>query len=209
MGSHRRTSRWPAAIGLLAVGVAYGVLPDRLREGPRWLLPVVLAVFVALMLGAHSRGYLSVALWLSRAAPILITAALMGSVFLLVTTLPTSHVTGERLLVESALLWAINVLVFALWFWEIDGGGPHARDPESYERADFVFPQFQQDPGDAGSYWMPNFLDYLFLAFSTATSFGPTDTLVMSQRAKVLTMVETGLSVTILTILVARAIGLH
>jgi hypothetical protein len=197
---HRRPVRhWPAVIALLAVGIAYGLLPDRLREGPRWLLPALLTVFVTSAV---------VAFWLGRVLSIVVTAALMGSVLLLVTTLPGARVSGDMLFVYAALLWVINVVVFALWFWEVDGGGPHVRHPETYGCVDFTFPQFQQDPDDAASYWLPGFFDYLFLAFSTATSFGPTDTLVMSQRAKLVTMAETGLSLTIITVLVARAVGL-
>src|SRR5438067_6785370 len=112
---HRRpASPWPAVIALLTVGIVYGLLPDRLRAGPRWLLPALLTVLVAAALGARWRGYLSIAFWLARGLQLLITLALAGSVVLLVTTLPGSCVSGDRLFVEAALLWGSNVVVFAL-----------------------------------------------------------------------------------------------
>jgi hypothetical protein len=206
---HRPPVRfWPAALAILSVGIAYGFLPDRLREGPRWLLAVLIGILLAAAAGTRWRGYLDASSWIGRALTVLVTLAVAASILLLVTRLPTSHTGGRELLVYAALLWVINVVVFALWFWEIDGGGPHERHPDTYGFSDFVFPQFQQDPDRAATYWMPGFIDYLFLAFNTSTAFGPTDTLIMSQRAKVLMMAESGLSLLVIAILAARAISL-
>jgi hypothetical protein len=199
---------WPASIAIIAVGIAYALLPDRLREGPRWVLPAVLVVMIVAGAVARQRGHQQLTPWIARAVTVVVTAALVGSVVLLVTTLPESRTTGRQLLAIAITLWAINVVVFALWYWEVDGGGPHSREPSTYRWPDFAFPQFQMDPENASSYWMPEFIDYLFLAFNTSTAFSPTDTMVISKRAKVLMMSQGAISLVVLAILAARAISL-
>lgn len=199
---------WPALIAVVVAGAAYALLPDRLREGPRWLIPGVVAFLVALSAGSRHRGYHDLSAWLGRAVTTVVTVALVISVILLVTTLPDSRATGRALLPIAILLWSLNVVVFARWYWEIDGGGPHYRHPSTYRWPDFAFPQFQLDPDNASSYWMPGFIDYLFLAFNTGTAFSPTDTMVMSRRAKGLMMSQGSISLAILAILAARAISL-
>jgi hypothetical protein len=198
---------WPAALSVLAAAAVYAELPDALRGGPRWLLPVVVGVLLLISAGSHWRGYQRITPWLGRALTVLVTIALAASVVLLVATLPGSRTPGRELLVYVILLWSLNVGVFALWYWEIDGGGPHRRHPGSYGFSDVIFPQFQQDPDNAASYWMPGYIDYLFLSFNTSTAFGPTDTLIMSKRVKVLMMAESGLSLIQIAILAARAIS--
>ncbi|HTE85926.1 MAG TPA: hypothetical protein VK821_14450 [Dehalococcoidia bacterium] len=199
---------WPAAAAIIVTGVAYGLLPDRLREGPRWLLPSLVTLLVLSSAGTRWLGHHQVTPWIARTATGVMTAALVASVVLLVTTLPGSHTSGRELLVMAILLWAINLVVFALWYWEIDGGGPHSRRPATYRWPDFAFPQFQLDPENASSYWMPGFVDYLFLAFNTSTAFSPTDTMIMSKRAKGLMMSQGAIALVILAILAARAISL-
>ncbi len=106
----------------------------------------------------------------------------------------------------AALLWVINVATFAVWYWEIDGGGPAQRRRQEHRSEDFLFPQMNLGDKSARD-WSPGFLDYLFLAFNTSTAFSPTDTAVLSRRAKVLMMVQALLSLLILAVLVSRAIN--
>jgi uncharacterized membrane protein len=147
--------------------------------------------------------------WLGRAATAFVTAALVGSVLLLVLGLHPARLGGPPLLGDAALLWAINVAVFALWYWEIDNGGPHARHINGYAAIDFAFPQYQMaQPGGEPVHWHPEFIDYLFLAFCTNTAFSPTDTMVLSRRAKALMMVQSAIALVVLAVLAARAINI-
>src|SRR5205814_5793216 len=91
------------------------------------------------------------------------------------------------LLRSALLLWCSNVLIFGLWYWQIDGGGPVKRHQPGSQAADFLFPQ-QEDGNPTG--WIPHFLDYLFLAFTGATALGPADISPLTQRAKALMMIE-------------------
>jgi hypothetical protein len=205
---------WPAALAVLAVGGVYALLPSSLREGPRWLLPALSVVLVLSATGFRWRGYHGITAWLGRSATVLVTAALVVSILLLVLGLHRSHTTGVELLTYAVLLWVINILVFALWYWEVDAGGPRARHTRPYGPIDFAFPQFQLEQfqlgrvGSEPSHWIPGFVDYLFLAFNTNTAFSPTDTMVMSQRAKLLMMTQAVLALLVFAVLAARAISL-
>jgi hypothetical protein len=213
--AHRRTQQieteavrfWPAALALVLIGVAYGVLPDFLREGPRWLLPVVAAVLVLCATAFRWRGHHTITAWLARAATVVVTLALAASVILLVTGLHRDQTGGVELLSYAVLLWTINVFVFALWYWEVDSGGPRARHTHPYGTVDFAFPQFQLVPSTEPVHWHPGFLDYLFFAFNTSTAFSPTDTMIMSQRAKLLMMSQSSISLVVLAVLAARAVS--
>ncbi len=103
------------------------------------------------------------------------------------------------------LLWSFNVLVFALWYWEVDGGGPLKRHLSGHQAADFMFPQ--QAKGNTSG-WAPHFLDYLFLAFTGATALSPADTYPLTRTAKALMMIEAIISVTVIVILVGRGVNI-
>lgn len=121
---------------------------------------------------------------------------------LFILTLPTDkHATN--LLRSTALLWFFNILVFALWYWEIDGGGPWKRHLSGHHAADFLFLQQVN-----GASWAPHFLDYLFVAFTGATALSPADTYPLTRRAKVLMMIEAVLALALIGILVARAVNI-
>jgi uncharacterized membrane protein len=199
--------RWPIAIAFVLIAVAYAVLPDRLRAGPPWLLLLLLLPLIAATALSRRRGRHDIALWLGRTMTALVTLTLAISVVFLLTRLSASKVSGSFLLSSAASLWATNIGVFALWYWELDSGGPAERRPGNYHSIDFVFPQFQQDPEGAESYWLPDFVDYLFLAFNTSTAFSPTDTLVLSRRAKALMMAQSIISLIVLAVLAARAVN--
>jgi uncharacterized membrane protein len=105
------------------------------------------------------------------------------------------------------LIWVGNVVTFAVWYWEIDGGGPAERTMDAHASEDFVFPQIAQQDGKRATGWAPSFLDYLFLAFTTSTAYSPTDTPVLSRRAKILTVVQSLLSLVVLLVLVGWAVN--
>jgi len=137
------------------------------------------------------------------------TFALAASALGLVFTL-TERKTPDAafdLLWDAFVVWTINVIIFSVWYWMIDGGGVDKRARGHVARSDFLFPQqANQIPGWAE--WKPGWFDYLFLAFSHSTAFSATDTAVLSQRAKTLTMMQASISVTTLAMIAARAINI-
>ena len=194
-----------AFLGILLTGLLYLVLPPDVIIGPNWLLLAVEGVFVVpLFIDVMTAWDLSpTARRLLVLVPLGVsTVALVAGVALFVLTLPADkHATN--LLRAAALLWLFNILVFALWYWEVDGGGPWKRHLAGHRAADFLFPQQA-----AGEPWVPHFLDYLFLAFTGATALSPADTYPLTRLAKVLMMIEALLSLAIVGILIARAVNI-
>jgi hypothetical protein len=142
-----------------------------------------------------------------------LTAGLIISVTLLVGALPTHMETPLQLLVSAASLWITNILVFALWYWRLDAGGPNQRDKRAgHCDGAFLFPQMtmtEEALKEAGQEdWSPNFVDYLFLAFNTSTAFSPTDAPVLARWAKVLMMLQSLLSLLIIVLLASRAVNI-
>lgn len=197
-----------ATAGALLVGVLYLVLPDQFSLGPRWLLLVIESLLLAPVVVAAAlervRLPFRVARGLAISLLIVLTASLVGSVALLVAHI--THISnGANLLPPAALLWVINVLVWSVWYWEMDGDGPRERMRHGHAAADFLFPQ-QQNGNPTG--WAPGFIDYLFVAFCFATALSPADISPLSRRGKAMMMAEAVLSLTIIVVLVARAINI-
>ncbi len=191
-----------AIVGALFVGALYFQLPDNVVFGPHWLLIVVEAALVLPPIAAHLNGQHlphRVARGFSYALLAALTLALASSIWLLVRHLDA--LKAYEILSSGVLLWVSNVLVFASWYWELDGDGPVMRHHNAHEAADFQFPQ-QQGGNHTG--WRPGFVDYLFLAFCSATALSPADTVPLTRRAKLLMMVEALLSMLVLLLLVAR-----
>ncbi len=113
---------------------------------------------------------------------------------------------GSQLLGDAAAIWGLNIIVFAIWYWFIDRGGPQKRQAGETRQADFVFPQ-QASEFEGYPNWKPRFLDYFFLAFNHNMAFSPTDTLILSRRAKLLVMLQTTFALLTFAIALARAIG--
>jgi uncharacterized membrane protein len=199
-------SRWPAAVALLIVGALYAVISETLTFGPRAFLLTLVSVLLVPLASAHQQGRHRLAGLLGLGLVSLVTVAVVVSVFLLISSPLSGQTPAQELLQDAALLWVINVVTFAVWYWEIDGGGPAQRRREGHVSEDFLFPQGNLGDKIARA-WSPGFLDYLFLAFNTSTAFSPTDTAVLSRRAKVLMMVQALLSLVILAVLVSRAIN--
>jgi hypothetical protein len=202
----RRHSRLPAAVALLMVGALYAVISGSLTLGPRIMLPALVAVLVVPLISAHQQGRHRLARRLGLGLVGLVTIAVVAGVFGLISSPLSGETPAPALLQDAALLWIINVVTFAVWYWEIDCGGPAERPRGAYSSDDFLFPQMNLDDKRART-WSPGFLDYLFLAYNTSTAFSPTDTAVLSWRAKVLTMVQALQSLLILAVLVSRAIN--
>lgn len=202
-----RTPLWEAIAGVLAVGVLYAFLPQKLLIGPGWLLLAIEAIFlIPLIPTLLSKSGLPHKLVRPLIFTLLgiLTFALASGVVLMLITLPGDK-SAMILLRAAALLWCSNVLVFGLWYWQFDGGGPVQRHQMGHQAADFLFPQ-QADGNKAG--WTPHFLDYLFLAFTGATALSPADTFPLTRTAKSLMMVEALLSMMVIVLLAARAVNI-
>jgi hypothetical protein len=209
--------RWPAfAMLALVVLLAFGalgvllwnwldVLPELLLFG---VLPAAgVVVLLVLIRQAHERGNHDSAHTWAVAMLFIASATVTVTALALVFSLGAEYRKPVVLLAYSVTIWWANVALFAVWYWEIDGGGPHVRMGKPYRNVDFAFPQMQMDDAALRQGWAPNLLDYLFLAFNTSTAFSPSDTMVLSRRAKLLMMWQAGLSLTIVAGLAARAIG--
>jgi hypothetical protein len=204
--------RWQALLAMTAVGGVYLALPRELVIGPTWLLPTVIAVLLAPTILTHRMERHSFNHALGIVNNGIITVALIGSVSLLVATLASHKEPPLRLLRSGAELWLTNVLVFSLWYWRLDGGGPNKRDrhPEFGSRS-FVFPQMQIEKSEREQFgvehWRPGFVDYLFIAFTQSSTFGPTDAPLLARWAKLLAIVQIFISLSIVILLISRAVG--
>lgn len=200
--------RWPATVALLLIAAIYlFFLSSQRRFGPSWLVPAGIILLLVPLWLARRQGNARLTHWFARALIALVTLAVGVSALFLLTKLPGGKTPAPALLQDAALIWVTNVLVFALWYWEVDGGGPAKRQPGRHASTDFYFPQQQQDDDGVVEGWSPGFIDYLFLAFNTSTAFSPTDTLVLSRRVKVLMMMQASISLVVVAVLAARAIN--
>ena len=182
------------------IGVVYAILRDDLRIVPAYLLLVLMAVLAMVSVYAHVRGHYRLSHLLGLVMVSLATVAVGTSVFLLVTLLPIEQ-PPLTVLRDAGLIWVGNVATFAVWYWAIDDGGPGIRQGHAHKGEDLQFPQDQDD----SSGWSPDFTDYLFLAFNQSTAFGPTDTSIISKRAKILSMIQAVFALIIIAVVVARA----
>jgi len=205
--------RWPALVALFAVGALHLSLPPALSVGPDWL---VLAVVVVLSIPAvvtHRIRQYAANQMIGFALSGVVTLALIASLALLVHALPQHRQSPIELLRSAAALWLTNILVFASWYWRLDGGGPHKRMlREVHSDGAFLFPQMTLEHNlksktDASG-WRPNFIDYLFIAFNTSTALSPTDTSVLSRWAKGLMMIQSLISLSTIVLLAARAVNI-
>jgi Predicted membrane protein len=205
--------RWPAFVAILAVGGLFTALPEELTMGPRGLLPSLVVALLIPSIVSHHTGRHRLSTALGFAVDGVLTLGLIISVVLLIGALPSRQNAPQALLFSAASLWITNILVFALWYWRLDAGGPHQRDKRAkHAEGSFLFPQMtmrEQTLKDTGQQdWSPEFIDYLFLAFNTSTAFSPTDVPVLTKWAKVLMMLQSLLSLLIIALLAARAVNL-
>jgi hypothetical protein len=203
-----REPRWPAFIAMLAAAGVYWALPEPLSVGPGWLLLVVIFILLIPIVISHRRGQYKLARFLTFAANGVITLAMIASLAFLIQGIPLHREPPTALLRSAGALWITNILVFALWYWKLDAGGPLGRDRAAGRpKSSFLFPQMlTQEGGDPA--WSPHFMDYLFLAFNTSTAFSPTDTAVLSRWAKAGMMVQSLISLMIVALLAARAVNI-
>ena len=212
-----REPRWPAIISVLCVGGLYAAMPPTLSAGPLWLLPALVVLLLLPMIISHRTGHDNINKFLGIVLAGVMTIFLVWSLVVLVRALPNHTESPTALLRSAGVLWVTNVLVFASWYWRLDAGGPHMRDTRRissslHREGAFLFPQMTMDEhllAECGQrQWSPQFVDYLFLAFNTSTALSPADTAVLSRWAKLLMMIQSGLSLAIIALLAARAVNI-
>ncbi len=206
-----RESRWPPALALVLVVAMLRMLPGHVIFLPVWMSYVcVLAVLVA-MAGAALTGRAS---WLRVERALIM---LLGGIYVINTGAELADMVGVialhpqggnaySLLASAAGIWVANVVVFSMLYWQIDGGGPYWRAQGVRRSPDWDFPRPGTVDEGAGE-WTPTYPDYLFLAYTTATAFSPTDASPYTRRAKMLMMLESTISLVTLIFVLARAIN--
>jgi hypothetical protein len=204
--------RGQAVLAFLAICAIYLALPRKLVVGPIWLLPTLIVVLLVPTVVSHRVGKHSLNRTLGFVINGITTLALIGSVILLVRGLPAHRESPLQLLRSGGLLWLTNVIVFALWYWRLDGGGPTLRAKEKkFGSTSFLFPQMQIPHDERSQFecvrWRPRFIDYLFVAFTQSSTFGPTDAPLLARWAKALAMVQVLISLTIVILLISQAVG--
>ena len=206
--------RWPVALAILVTLVIVAELPERVALLPWWTSYlaglVVLAPVVAVSLTAPKRTWLRaerITMFLFFIVATSMTLANLANL-LIVMIRRSSEIGGLQLLSSSVGVWMINVLMFALLYWQIDREGPEARLNYASTRPDWFFPQESAPGNDVPTDWHPTFIDYLFLAYSTATAFSTTDTVPLTARAKMLMMLESSFSLMTIAVVASRAINI-
>ena len=204
---------WPAQVTVLAAIALQLTLPERLTIGPAWLLP---ALEVLLLIGlvfatpgrleSEHRNRRLMALGMT----VLVSAANIYSLTALSKFLlhNSSKVTnGHELIISGVVIWLTNFLIFGLWYWELDRGGPGKRVMGLDEAPDLLFPQMTDDRIEPLE-WRPKFIDYLYVSLTNATAFSPTDTMPLTPMAKSIMGVQSLVSLVTIGLIVSRAVNI-
>jgi len=204
--------RWPVALAVVAAALLLAELPDRVRMLPLWV-PYILVIalivpMAAIMLSTAKERWLPIERTITLLFFVVTTSGMVANLRLLIGEMVnrSGEIGGVQLLTSSVAIWVSNVLTFSLLYWQLDRGGPEARAANSGPRPDWLFPQ-EGARDDVPPDWRPTFVDYLFLGFSTATAFSPTDTLPLTSRAKILMMLQSAISLVTIVAVMSRAIN--
>jgi uncharacterized membrane protein len=212
LAPHAGEERWPVGAAI-AVAIALQVaLPERLTIGPGWVLPVLEAAIFAGLTVANPRRITRRSTALRATSVLLIALASLAngwSSYALIKEILDGTVgkSAGPLLATGSSIYLTNIIVFALWYWECDRGGPVARARGERPYPDLLFPQMTQEhlaPDD----WHPAFVDYLYVSYTNATAFSPTDTMPLSRWAKLLMLVQSAIALVTVALVVARAVNI-
>ncbi|HEV3132318.1 MAG TPA: hypothetical protein VGY51_10185 [Acidimicrobiales bacterium] len=204
--------RWPATGATLVAIALQIILPDRVIQGlgPRWLIPALEGALVVALVIANPGRITRESTALRRLSMTLIGVISLANVValgeLVNALLNHSNAGGRSLVFASVPIWLTNVIVFGLWYWELDRGGPATRLRATHRRPDFLFPQMSV-PGSAPD-WTPDFFDYLYTSFTNATAFSPTDTMPLTSWAKLLMMLQSLASLLTVALVISRAVNI-
>jgi hypothetical protein len=213
LGAGQGEHWWPVATAIIVVAGLHVALPARYRVQPAWLLPTVLLVLLAVLIigdpGRIDRQKAWLRIVTSAVIAVITLANLLAAGRLAVEILTNNKLFADHpggLLAAGAVVWATNVIAFGLWYWDLDRGGAAARAHRPYDNPAFVFPEMQHTDFVSAT-WVPRFVDYLSLAFWTATAISPTDISAIKPWAKLLMMMEASCSIVLAALVIARAIN--
>lgn len=200
---------WPPVVAVLAILLLQLTLAEQLTVGPNWLVPLLeVGLLVPFSLAAlrHRARETAPSRLFNVALIALINLFNLFSLLLLLQALLRGGAADGVTLLENALkLWVTNVIGFALWYWELDRGGPWRRQRRVPRQPDFLFPQMNLAGAAA---WTPDFADYLFVSFTNAAAFSPTDTLPLTGRSKMLMMTQAFISLVTVALVASRAVNI-
>jgi hypothetical protein len=177
-----------------------------------WLLPIPWEA-VIFVLDTWRRPHRTLVQWGIRREVGIVLLALASAanallVFGVIASLVSGHEkSGAQLLMKASTVWVTNVLLFGLWFWLYDQGGPVERLRRKQAAPDFLFPQVD-NPEIAAPGWRPHFIDYMYVSFTNSIAFSPTDTMPLSRWAKLLMLLESSLSALVVLLVAARAVNI-
>lgn len=198
---------------LLAVAGTFLALPKDLVPGINWAPLVIIFILGSMAAAAHTSQLHHLSHALAHIMNAIVTVYMVAALILLISALPNHTESSVQLLTSAGFLWLANVVVFGSWYWRLDAGGPHKRErrPEHTDGA-FLFPQMALS-GDIRTSlglrgWSPQFMDYLFLAFSTSTALSSADTFPLNRWAKVMMMAQSLISLSIIALLAARSVNI-
>ena len=211
----RPEPRWPVIVAASAAAALHFALPAALRPGTPWILGIVVATLVIAATVFRRLGMHRENAWASYGVLGALALGLLYGVVALIVGLVQKTENATELLTSATVLWVTNVIVFASWYWRLDGGGPNERERrDAHTRGAFLFPQMTITPSSSDvtlaeeEGWRPSFVDYLFLAFNTSTAFSPTDVPPLSPVAKMAMMLQSVISLTTVVVLAGRAVNI-
>jgi uncharacterized membrane protein len=207
----RGESRWPANLALLAAIALQVLLPSDLAFRPEWLLPAVEVLMLVILNVADPGRIDRESRWLRMAGIGVVAVASVANAWsaaqLIYRLVHGGFQDASVLLINGSAVWVTNVIIFALWYWEVDRGGPAARANAREDFPDFLFPQMTL-PEMAHRDWEPHFTDYLYVSFTNATAFSPTDTMPLSRWAKLAMLAQSSVSLVTVALVIARAVNI-
>ena len=203
---------WPAQLTLLvAIGIQFSLPDERVTVGPFWLIP---ALETVLLIGLFFASPMKIEYEhmarrrVALAMFAFVSAANIYSLGALTHTLLHGHISsGRNLVVSGTLIWLTNFLIFGLWYWEMDRGGPGKRAAGNDEAPDFLFPQMSDDTIEPVN-WRPHLIDYLYVSLTNATAFSPTDTMPLTPAAKSVMGLQSLVSLVTVGLIVSRAVNI-
>ena len=203
--------RWPMALAVLVAATLQVVMPHRGRLTGWWLFPVLEVVLLVIIIigdpGRIDRRSPALRAGTIALISVMTIANSFGAVLLMYDIVASVHgIDSTTLLGRGALIWVTNVIVFSLWYWEFDRGGPEERATGSARRVSFAFAE-NATPELVPEGWVPTYPDYLYLSFTNSTAFSPTDTLPIRMWAKMTMLVQSVVALATAILVIARAVN--
>jgi uncharacterized membrane protein len=202
---------WHVQVAMLVAIILQLLLPDRYVFGSRYALITIEALLLLAMsfTTPKERIFRSLSRRINVFLLIILTSVANGYSLVEVThrLLQSGVANGRELILTGVNIYLTNIIIFGLWYWEMDGGGPGQRLLAAKHEQDFLFPQNQHEDYKHPE-WRPTFIDYLYVSSTNAMAFSPTDTMPLSRRAKILMLTQATLSLVAVALVAARAVNI-